>query len=207
MRRFPLALLCALALAACGADRTWAPESQVSAARFVSDAPPSVTLITVVNDRNGSGAHSGLIINGSERVLFDPAGTFMHPDVPVRNDVHFGMTDRMVDFYIDYHTRDSDTERYYLIESTRFVSPQVAELVMQRAKDYGAVPKAYCASSVSDILRGVPGFESLPGTMFPKALERAFDELPGVTRRVVTQATSKTDHGVVMVDKAGNAVN
>lgn len=207
MRKLFAALACALTLAACGVDKTWAPEAEVQSARFVAGPPPSITLYTVINGRNGSGAHSGLLINGSERVLFDPAGTFMHPAVPVRNDVHYGMSDRMVTFYLDYHTRDSASENFYLIESTLIVSPEVAEMVMNRAKTYGAVPKAYCASSISTILRGVPGFESLPSTMFPKKLGAAFNELPGVSYRTVTEATPLPAHGVTMVDKKGNQVN
>lgn len=207
MLRRLAALACALTLAACGVDRTWAPDEQVAAAHFVAGPPPSVTLITVVNDRNGSGAHSGLIINGSERILFDPAGTFYHPNMPIRNDVHYGLTDRMYAFYLDYHTRDSATEKFHAIESTVIVSPQVAELVLQRAKAYGAVPKAYCASSISSILRGVPGFDTLPGTMFPKQLGKAFDVLPGATRRVITEETDLGQHGVRMIDDDGNPVN
>lgn len=200
------ALACALMLAACGADPTWAPDDRVAAARYVAGPPTEITLVTVINDRNGSGAHSGLIINGSERVLFDPAGTFHHDNMPVRNDVHYGLNDRMKAFYLDYHTRDNATEKFSVIESTLLVSPQVAELVMQRAKDYGAVPKAYCASSISNILSGVPGFEGLGTTMFPKKLGESFDQLPGVTRRIITQQTDLGDHGVLLVDKDGNPV-
>lgn len=207
MLRLMAALACALTLGACGVDRTYAPEAEVQAARFVAGPPPSVTLITVINDRNGSGAHSGLIINASERVLFDPAGTFSHPAVPVQNDVHFGMTDRMVSFYLDYHTRDSATEEFHVIESTRIVSPQVAELLLQRAKDYGPVPKGFCASSISSILRGIPGFESVKATMFPKQLEASFDTLPGVSRRMIYEDSDIGQHGVQMVDKDGRPVN
>lgn len=207
MLRLLAALACALTLAACGADRTWAPDAQVAASRFVAVEPASITLVTVINDRNGSGAHSGLVINGTERVLFDPAGTFYHPSMPIRNDVHYGLTDRMYAFYLDYHTRDSATEKFHVIESTKLVPPEVAELVLQRAKDYGAVPKAYCSSSISAILRGVPGFEGLKGTMFPKALGKSFDTLPGVTVRTLTETSDLGDHGVQMIDDDGNPVN
>ncbi len=207
MLRLLAALACALTLASCGADRTWAPDDQVAAAHYVAGPPASITLVTVINDRNGSGAHSGLIINGSERVLFDPAGTFYHPSMPIRNDVHYGLTDRMYAFYLDYHTRDNPTEDFHVIESTKIVPLEVANLVLQRAKDYGAVPKAYCSTSISNILNGVPGFEGLKGSMFPKALGRSFDALPGVSARVITQQTDLGNHGVRMVDDDGNLVN
>ena len=205
-----VAALCAVAfLSACGAEAVWDSDERVAASRYVSGPPPSITLYTVINDRNNSGAHSGLLINGSQRVLFDPAGTWEHPHAPERNDVHFGMTDRIVNFYLDYHARDSETEKFHVIEDTLVVSPEVAELIMRRAMEYGAVPKAGCANSISTILRDIPGFENMPATFFPKKLGAAFGELPGVQRRIVTEVNDNpgVGHGVIMVDKKGNRIN
>ncbi|MBE2277943.1 MAG: hypothetical protein IAE87_16790 [Rhodobacteraceae bacterium] len=209
MLRALLALACVSTLAACGADRTWAPDDQIAAARYVAGPPPSITLFTVINDRNGSGAHSGLMINGSERILFDPAGTFEMPRTPIRNDVHFGISDRVLAFYRDYHARDSETEKFHIVERTVIVSPEVAQIAMQRALDYGAVPKAFCANSISAILRGVPGFEAMPSTMFPIKLGDAFGTLPGVQTQIITEENDNPGlgHGVVMVDKKGNRIN
>lgn len=197
MRRFYLCLVAILFLAACGgqAEPTWAPDADVARARYVSAEPPSITLFTVLSTKNGSGAHAGLLINGSQSVIFDPAGTWHHPRLPERNDVHFGMTPMMVDFYIDYHARES----FDVIEQRVVVSPEVAELVMQRAMAYGAVPKAQCTLAVSSVLRGVPGFENLPGTWFPKNLMNAFGELPGVKTRKITDTDTNNNHGVLLV--------
>jgi hypothetical protein len=196
MRRLMLCLAAALSLSACGAaERVWAPDDAVAQARYVHDGPPTVTLYTVLSTRNGSGAHAGLMVNGSERVMFDPAGTWRHPRLPERNDVHFGMTPKMVNFYIDYHAR----ETFDVVEQTIIVTPQIAELVMQRAKAYGAVPKAQCTVAISSILSGVPGFETLPQTWFPKALMTAFGQLPGVTSRTITDDDADQNHGVLLV--------
>jgi hypothetical protein len=201
MHRFLLSLAACLMLAACGgAEPIWAPEAAVQAATFVSDAPPSVTLFTVINNTNGSGAHSGLLINGSQRVIFDPAGSWKHPKLPERNDVHFGMSDRMVAFYIDYHAR----ETYRVVEQTRQVTPEVAALVMRRAMEYGAVPKAQCSNSISTILGGVPGFETISNTWFPKKLSAQFDTLPGVVSRVITDVDADDNHGVLLVQADGS---
>lgn len=189
----------ALALAACGAEPKWAPQEQVDAARFVSQEPPSITLYTVVNTRTGSGAHSAILVNASERVIFDPAGTWYHPKLPERNDVHFGMTDKAVAFYLDYHTRIT----YNTIEQKIYVSPETAELVLERVKAYGAVPKAMCTQATSSVLRGVPGFESLPQTFYPKKLSEAFGRLPGVTTRVITDDDADDNHGVLLVQRDG----
>lgn len=193
------ASLALVVLTACGggaAKAPFAPDAAVQSARYVHDGPPAITLFTVVNNKTGAGAHSGLLINASERVLFDPAGSFYHPRLPERNDLHYGMSDRMVAFYIDYHAR----ETYRVIEQTVNVSPQVAELVKARAIARGAVAKSFCANSISGILSDVPGFESIGSTMFPNKLSAAFGELPGVTTRTITDDDADDNHGVLLID-------
>jgi hypothetical protein len=200
MKRLALCLVALLGLAACGAEPKWAPEDQVQAARFVEEGPTYITLYTVVNKANGSGAHSAILVSASERVMFDPAGTWMHPKLPERNDVHFGMTDKALAFYIDYHARRT----YDVVEQKIYVSPEVAELVLRRVKEYGAVPKSMCTAATSSILRGVPGFESLPSTWYPKKLSDAFTTLPGVATRLITDDDDDSNHGVLLVQANGN---
>jgi hypothetical protein len=175
MRRLLLCLILPLFLANC-AEPVWAPDEAVARARYHSDEPPSITLFTVVRRLGGEGAHSGLMINGSQRVMFDPAGTWHHPTVPERNDLFYGITPRMKQFYIDYHARQT----YDVYEQRVPVSAEVAELAIRRAESNGAVGKALCGISVSHILRKIPGFENIPNTYFPNKIMRAFGELPGV---------------------------
>jgi hypothetical protein len=201
MLRPLLAPVALLGLTAC-AEPTWAPQEKVDAARFVGEPPTSITLYTVTNKQSGSGAHSAILVNASERVIFDPAGTWRHPRVPERNDVHFGMTDKAVAFYVDYHAR----ETFDVVEQTVLVSPEVAELVLEKVKAYGAVPKSFCTSATSSILSSTPGFESLPSTMFPKQLSEPFGELPGVTTKVITDDDDDSNHGVLLVQANGDPV-
>ena len=200
MRRLVLCFVALLGLAGCAAEPVFAPQAAVTAARYVHDGPTSITLYTVINNRSGAGAHTGLLINASERVMFDPAGSFQHPRVPERNDVHYGMTPRIVNFYIDYHAR----ETFRVIEQTVVVSPGVAELAKQRAEAYGAVPKAQCSNSVTSILSGVPGFESIGSTWYPAELSERFGRLPGVTGRTITDDDADKNHGVLLI-QAGEA--
>ena len=58
----------------------WAPDDVVSQARYVPSGPAKIQLLTMISNRNGSGGHSALLIDGPERVLFDPAGSWRHPD-------------------------------------------------------------------------------------------------------------------------------
>lgn len=201
MFRLVLCLMALLGLAACGAaEPKWAPDAQVAAARYVAPGPSTITLFTVINNRSGAGAHAGLLINGSERIMFDPAGTWYHPRLPERNDVHYGMTDKAVAFYIDYHARVT----FRVIEQTIEVPKSVADLVASRAKAYGAVPKGQCTRSISTVLSGVPGFETLPRTWFPKKYSQAFATLPGVRTRVITDKDDDENHGVLLVQADGN---
>lgn len=196
MRRILLSLVAVLFVAACGsAEPKWAPDEAVAQARYVHGGPSSITLYTVLATRDGSGAHAGLLINASQRVMFDPAGTWHHPKLPERNDVHFGMSPLMVSFYEDYHAR----ETYDVIAQTIEVSPAVAELAMRRAMEYGAVPKAQCTVATSAILRGIPGFEGLPSSWFPKKLMESFGKLPGVKTRKITDSDTNENHGVLLV--------
>lgn len=197
--RLFLCLVGLTVLAACGAEPKWAPQEQVDAVRYVEGPPNYITLYTVVNKRTGSGAHSAILVNGSERVIFDPAGTWYHPKLPERNDVTFGMNDKALAFYIDYHTRIT----YDTIEQKIFVSPEVAEMVLAKVKAYGAVPKAMCTDATSSILRSLPGFESLPHTFYPKVLSKAFGKLPGVTTRVITDDDDDNNHGILLVQHDG----
>ncbi len=204
MKLKALALIALVALGACStAEPTWAPDDQVAAAHYVAPGPTSVTLFTVVNVRSGQGAHSGLLINGAEQVMFDPAGTWHHPRLPERNDVHYGVTEKMVAFYIDYHAR----ETFKVIKQTVVVSPAVANLVLAKAKAYGAVPKAQCANSITTILSDVPGFESVPKTWFPNKLSDAFGALPGVTTQVYTDDDADNNHGVLIVQAEDATTN
>ena len=64
---------------------------------------------------------------------------------------------------------------------------------------HGAVAKAHCTDSITEILAGVPGFETLPQTMFPKKLMKAFAELPGVTERTITDDDADDNHGILLL--------
>jgi hypothetical protein len=180
MRRFLLCSVLLSSLAACGADNVWATDAQVAKFRYADPGPKTVTLFTVVNNRNGEGGHSALLINGAQRVVFDPAGTWWNPDAPERHDVHFGMSPGMLDTYINYHTRIT----WHTIEQTVPVTAQVAQLLIGEVEANGAAAKATCATTVSHILRQTPGFESIEPTWFPVTLMKEFAKLPGVKTRV-----------------------
>ena len=191
-----LAVMALFVLTACGADNVWSDDAKIMQARYVAPAPRSITLFTVISEKNGSGAHSALLINGSEQVLFDPAGSMRLSTMPERHDVLYGATPRMVSAFVDYHVRPA----YRMTEQTRIVSPEIAELILARVKANGPVPKAHCANAISQILRDIPGFEDISVTYFPKKLAQEFGAYPNVSFKMVNDATVDTSHGVTFID-------
>lgn len=168
------ALAAALALSACVENR-WADDASVAAVRYKHPGPPEVTLFTAVRVIGTEGAHSGLMINADERILFDPAGNFETASVPERGDVLYGITPQVEEAYIDFHARPT----YFMVAQTVQVTPEVAQQLAAQAKAHGASMKALCSNSVSDVLDGVPGFESV-GSWLPGKLMKEFAALPGV---------------------------
>ncbi|MDF2140987.1 hypothetical protein [Paenirhodobacter sp. CAU 1674] len=197
MRRLFICLAMTLALGACGAEQTWAPDAEVQRAAYVSGEPPSVTLYTVISTSSGAGGHSSVMIDGTQRVMFDPAGSWYHPWVPERNDVHYGITEKMRKFYIDYHARAT----WDVLEQKVPVTLEQAEMLRARAEGYGAVSKMMCARSTSSIFRGVPGFESIPQTFSPLRLSAAFAKLPGVQSKLNHDGDPDNNSGVLMIQQ------
>ena len=173
-----VAALCALC--ACTAEPKWADESTVTQARYAHDGPSSLTLITAINNRSGSGGHTALLVNGSERVLWDPAGTWWHPTVPERNDVLFGMNPTVYEFYLDYHAR----ETYHVVLQEVEVSREVADQALSLVKANGAASNATCAITTSRILQTL-GLSEVSPSYFPARVMRDFATIPGVLERKI----------------------
>lgn len=166
-----------LALSACTGQAVWAPDDVVSRAIFREPGRTYLTLYTMKNVGSDNGAHSSLLINASQRVMFDPAGSFKQSVMPERNDVLFGVSPRLEAFYVSFHAR----ETYYVVGQTIDVPPQVAEQAMNLAFQAGPVAPANCARVTSRILRQLPGFGSIRQTWAPGRIQEDFAQLPGVT--------------------------
>ncbi|MFN4058318.1 MAG: hypothetical protein ACK4HW_09075 [Roseinatronobacter sp.] len=167
----------AIGLTACAAPPgEYASDAAIAAARYSNGGAPELTLVTIMNYQTGNGDHTALFINGTERVLFDPAGSWKLDGVPERNDVHFGMAPRIgASFYLS-HVRPS---HYAVVQRLR-VTPEIAEQVKALALQVGPVPPAQCALSTSRILQQMPGMEGIRVGWYPHNLMRSFAQLPGV---------------------------
>jgi len=105
MKRLFLALAAISVMAACTRNPEVLPPEQLAPLAYRSSAAPSLKLYTVVNRRTNSGAHTALAVNGSETVLFDPAGGFEAQNVVRSGDVIYGFTPALDSAFTSAHAR------------------------------------------------------------------------------------------------------
>jgi len=176
MRKIILCLMVPLFLAGCAAKSEWAPDEMVTRMAYREPGPATLTLMTMISNRSGSGAHTSLMINASQRVIWDPAGSFKHSRVPERNDVIFGVNPEVFQIYKSAHAR----ETFHVVMQEITVSPEVAEQAFAIARGLGPVSQSQCTLSTSQLLSQLPGFENIKSYLFPKKLMEEFAKLPGV---------------------------
>lgn len=147
---------------------------------YRSNGPAEIALVTNIANRNSGGAHSALIIDGPERVVYNPFGTWSHPNSPERGDLHRNFGPEMEKWFIDYHARETFRVQIQRVQ----VPPEVAAMALERAKAMGPKGMAQCTRSISTILHGLPGFEDFPIVWYPNQARDAFAKIPGVRSTV-----------------------
>lgn len=176
--RIWMALACVATLSTCANDTgTDNSLAEVASAAYSAPGPKSLTLMTMVNNRSGNGGHTALVVNGSQQVIFDPAGSFRDPRVVERGDVLYGMSPKWIQAYKSAHARST----FHVISQTVPVSDAQAEQVLKLVMANGQVPGAYCANSTSALLSQIPGFEGISKTFYPVSLSEQFGSLPNVS--------------------------
>lgn len=168
--------LAVTSLSGCGDKGIYSSDEAVLAARHVHGGLPELTLVTIVHNETGRGDHTALFINGRERVVFDPAGSWHLDTIPRRGDVHYGMTPVAGASFFLSHVR----ETHHAVVQRLAVSPEIADQAYGIARAQGRVASARCTASTSGLLRQLPGFEGVRSTFFPQTLMRSFSQLPGV---------------------------
>ena len=181
------ALVFVMALSNC-AKVVYDSDFELARYNYVSPDEPALTLITMINNKNGAGGHSSLLIDGgAQRVMYDPAGRYFHSWIPERNDVLFGLTPELLQRYKSFHARDT----HHVVSQRIPVSKAVAQKAYQLALAQGASHDAMCAQNTSAILVQLAGFESVGRPWGPAKLMKNFGKLPGV----VTDKYYETDVG------------
>lgn len=177
MTRIFLSLTLVGLLAACAADQSpdAAPEA-VAAAAFREGGQKTLTVLTMVNNRTGSGGHTALVVKGSQTVIFDPAGSFRDPRLVERGDVLYGMTPGWIRAYKSAHARST----YHVVSQEIPVSDAQAEQALRLVMTNGSVPGAYCANATTGILAQVDGFSGIQRTFYPVNFMEQVATLPNV---------------------------
>ncbi|MEM1375379.1 MAG: hypothetical protein AAGF78_13460 [Pseudomonadota bacterium] len=172
-------------LAACSTKpRVFESPSAVSAAQRPNTGVPLLEVFTSFNVSSDNGAHSALFIHADQRVVFDPAGTFAHPQLPEQHDVIFGMSDSAREVFVDYHTR----ETFWTTLQSFQVPAATAAFALREARHAGPVSDAFCTRSVSSILAAAPGMPMrVRTTWFPNRLHDQLVDVPGVRRQEFRQ--------------------
>ncbi len=160
----------------------------VSSRTYISEEQPYVELLTMVNESGDFGEHSGIVINASQTVLYDPAGSFRYEAELARSrDIHYGMSPRMVDYYKRYHARFG----YYVVAQRVYLSAEEAEALFRKANEIGTTGQLRCGLSASQTLNSISRFANIPSTYWPGKIMEAMAEVPGVE----TSYTRESDVG------------
>ncbi|UWR27040.1 hypothetical protein K3757_03635 [Sulfitobacter sp. S223] len=182
--------LSAAVLAGCSEKGKESQADAIEAAVYSNGGPTRLTLLTMINNRTGAGAHSSLLVESTQSVLFDPAGSFLHEDVPERGDVLYGMSPEWVRWYKSAHARTT----FHVVSQEIEVTPAQAARALQLVQSNGPVPSALCASATSSLIRQVPGFQSIRTGFSPVKLMEQMAEIEGV----VTTRLYEDDEGNVL---------
>ena len=185
MRAFTAIFLLGMGLfvAGCAGNSGTAPTAEISAAQFNNPDPAFVSLITMVNSNSEIGAHSALLLNGSQQIIYDPAGSFRHSELPRRDDVVYGITPRFADYYNSYHARFG----YYVKVQTLDISREQADAMIAAAQARGHVGKLFCATAVADVMNDFPQFANIPVTFFPGAIMKRVARIDAVDTVVISE--------------------
>lgn len=163
---------------------------QAAAVAYQAPGGPTLTVFTMVNNATGAGAHTALMVNGSERVIFDPAGSFKSDSVPEIGDVLYGVRPAVLQAYKSAHARNT----YHVVSQEIPVSAAQAAQAMALVTQNGRVADARCTQSTTAILAQVSGFEDIRQTWFPGNLMKQIAARPDV----VTDAYYENDAGDVI---------
>lgn len=172
-------VLFGLGLALSGCSNSPVPDSPpaaVAAAHVAQIGPPSITLYTMISNATGNGAHSSILINADQRVIFDPAGSVRHETIIERGDVIFGVTEKLESQYTRAHARST----YHVVIQHIPVSQSSAQKALQLALASGHVPSAFCANATARLLRQLPEFAGLNVTFFPNTLRQSVADITGI---------------------------
>lgn len=155
-----------------------ASDEVIKKATYHSKNPPSVSLVTVNSHDIFSrlGTHTALIVNASQQVIYDPAGTYKNTRAPSKYDLFYGASPDVIKSFIAYHIDNVSS----VVVQTKEVPMAVAEALLKDIERQGPSRHSQCSKTVSNLLHKTPGFESINPSLLPFRTMRAFATLNGI---------------------------
>lgn len=141
----------------------------------------------IITSDYGIGSHAALYTDhGLENgpFIYDPAGSYpgVNPNIDARGSGDlFTDNDASLSAYTAYQRSTGSSVRTYTFNTT----PDQEAAIEKAAEAEGGAQPFFCADHVSNAIRGIGPFRSLPHYYRPGGLGSALGGLPGVTVRQV----------------------
>jgi RHS repeat-associated protein len=146
------------------------------------------TTVVIVYDKGPGGitygSHAALLIdNGGNPILYDPAGAYGEKNhcgsgqacggFKAERAGEGGDLDADLSRYMKFHKANGSTFWVLVFKTT----PQEEKQIKDRIDEVGGASPFFCATSVSDVLRGIGPFKNLKGSMLPGNLANELNNI------------------------------
>jgi hypothetical protein len=90
---------------------------------YVHDGSTRIYLYSMVNNESSAGAHSALVVNASQSMIFDPAGTINHNVFIEQDDELYGATPSVLELF----TRAHASKTHHVVIQDLDVTPEITD--------------------------------------------------------------------------------
>lgn len=119
------------------------------------------------------GSHAALLIdNGGDPMLYDPAGSYSQDNNCGSGDTCDG-SDADLNKFKNYHQNNGSGVALLVFPTT----PEEEKHIADRINNQGGAAPGYCASSVSDAIKGIGPFKNFTGASTPGGLHKKLQPL------------------------------
>lgn len=157
---------------------------------------PSLTLVTAEAAAANAAGHTAIVIKMTEdTAFFDFRGAQAGTTLLSAQQSPHDTGDLMA------------PDAVHLAVQVMPITPAIAAVALRRARNYGAVPRAFGTRAICDVLAGVPGFEDLPNTFFARRLSHYFRDVLGAQQidSTAQEGRRNKEHGARAREAANNS--
>jgi RHS repeat-associated protein len=148
--------------------------------------PLGLETVVIIMSGNFNPHAAVRVDNGSDPVLYDPAGSYNFGYMRPSGDQFWGQQSDL-DRYINYHLKDGSDITLYRFNTT----PKQESIIANRIENQEGVMGGFCAQATSGVIDGVGPFDDLGGYWLPSSLGKKLSKLPEVNIDKVHKRTQK----------------